>query len=85
MPPDCRPSKRGIPRDARMQRSERRPIAGGPLPTPLASFQDAMFQRFDPPVVFAVLDHRLMAMGLQGYKNKYASLLRLCRHLKNTE
>jgi len=36
-------------------------IGGVPLPTPLASFQDAVFQRFDSPVVFAALDHRLMA------------------------
>jgi len=38
----------------------------------LASRRDAVFQRFDPPVVFAALDHRLMAFILSGYEIKYA-------------
>ncbi len=36
--------------------NRRRPIADA-----AGILRDAMFQRFDPPVVFAALDHRLMA------------------------
>jgi len=34
----------------------------------LASRRDAVFQRLDTPVVFAALDHRLMAFILPGYE-----------------
>ncbi len=51
----------------------------------LASRRDEVFQRFDPPVVFAALDHRLMAFILPGYKIKDARPFGLIPHLKNTE
>jgi len=39
---------------------------------PLASRWDAVFRRLDTPVVFAALDHRLMAFILPGYETKDA-------------
>jgi len=65
-------------RDARRsgrETSRNNVIIRDPAPLPpvrLASRRDAVFRRLNPPVVFAALDHRLMAMILPGYEIKDA-------------
>jgi len=53
-------------------------------PAPLASRRDAECRRLDPPVVFAALDHRLMAFILSGYEIKDAFGLARIRKTRNS-